>query len=93
MSLMAFPEGTRSRDGDLGQFKTGAFVAAIKSGVPVIPVHIRGASAIMPAGSLAIHPGRVQVGIGQPVPSRHLSLEDRRQLADLVRLKMIELGS
>lgn len=93
MSLMAFPEGTRSCDGELREFKTGAFVAAIKSGVPVVPVHIRGAAAILPANSLEIHPGRVRVVVGQPISSANLSLEDRRQFADLARSRMVELGS
>lgn len=92
MCLIAFPEGTRSRDGELGRFKTGAFVAAIKSRVPVVPIHIQGAEGILPAGTLRIHPGRVWVKVGRPVPSRDLSVEDRRQLADLVRSRMVELA-
>lgn len=93
MSLMAFPEGTRSRDGGMGEFKTGAFVAAIKSGVPVVPLHIDGAAAILPAGTVEVNPGRVVVTVGEPVPSQHLTLEDRRQLADLVRSRMMELST
>ena len=93
MSLMAFPEGTRSRDGELREFKTGAFVAAIKSGVPVVPIHIRGAAAILPAGTLEIHPGRVRVAVGRPISSQELSLEDRRRFADHVRSAMAELGT
>ena len=93
MSLMAFPEGTRSRGGELRPFKTGAFVAAIKSGAPVVPVYIEGASSILPADSLRVSPGRVIVTLGTPIPSRHLGMENRRELADLVRSKMMELGS
>jgi len=93
MGLMAFPEGTRSRDGGLRKFKTGAFVAAIKAGVPVVPVYIDGAAAVLPARSLEVNPGRVVVTVGKPVPSQHLSLEDRRQLADLVRSRMLELST
>ena len=93
MSLMAFPEGTRSRDGELGEFKTGAFVAAINSGVPVVPIHIQGAAAILPAKTLQVHPGRVCVAVGQPISSQKLSLENRREFADLVRSRMVELAS
>jgi len=93
VSLVAFPEGTRSRDGELRAFKTGAFVAAIKSGVPVVPIHIDGASAILPAESLSIRPGPLGVAVGPPIPSQHRSLEDRRQFADLVRSRMVELDS
>ena len=91
MSLIAFPEGTRSRDGELQSFKTGAFVAAIKSGVAVVPILIEGAAADLPAGTLAIHPGRVRVIAGRPVSTQGLSMDDRRQLADLVRTRMLEL--
>lgn len=93
MCLMAFPEGTRSRDGELARFKTGALVAAIKSGVPVVPIRIDGAAAILPAGTLALHPGRVRVAAGEPVVTDGLTLEDRRQLADLVRSRMLDLGA
>jgi len=93
MSLMAFPEGTRSRDGELGKFKTGPFVAAINSGVPVVPIHIRGAAAILPAKTLEVHPGRVRVAVGRPITSQKLSLENRREFAELVRSRMVELGS
>ena len=90
---MAWGEGTRSRDGELREFKTGAFVAAIKSGVPVVPIYIRGAAAILPAGTLEIHPGRVRVAVGRPISSQELSLEDRRRFADHVRSAMAELGT
>jgi len=93
MSLMVFPEGTRSRDGELGEFKTGAFVAAINSGVPVVPIHIQGAAAILPAKTLEVHPGRVRVAVGQPISSQKLSLENRREFAEFVRSRMVELAS
>jgi len=93
MSLMAFPEGTRSRDGELREFKTGAFVAAIKSGVSVVPIYIRGAATILPAGALEVCPGRVRVAIGPAIRSEDHSMEDRRLFADLVRLRMMDLGS
>ena len=84
MSLMAFPEGTRSPDGSIQQFKTGAFVAAIKAGVPVVPILICGAAEVLPANSLMIVPGTVQVRVGEPLPSRGLELDDRRRYADRV---------
>lgn len=91
--LMAFPEGTRSRDGQLREFKTGAFVAAIKSGVPVVPIYIEGAAAVLPAGTLVVRPGTVRVRVGEPLPSAHLTLKDRRSFAGLVHSRMRELQS
>jgi len=93
LNLMAFPEGTRSRDGEIQPFKTGAFVAAIKSGVPVVPVRIDGAAAILPAGTLAIQPGPVRVFVGKPIPSTGLTLSDRRQFAARVHSSLVGLGS
>ena len=91
MSLMAFPEGTRSADGSIQQFKTGAFVAAIKAGVPVVPVLIHGAAEVIPANSLIISPGLVQVKVGEPLSSQGLNLDDRRDYADRVRSALLGL--
>lgn len=91
MSLMAFPEGTRSSDGTVQQFKTGAFVAAIKAGVPVVPILILGAADVLPANSLIINPGTVRVRVGEPLSSRGLNLDDRRRYADQVRLALLGL--
>lgn len=91
--LMAFPEGTRSRNGELRDFKTGVFVAAIKSGVPVVPILIEGAASILPSGTVEVRPGAVRVRAGEPLATAHLTLDDRRALADLAHSKMSELQS
>ena len=66
-SLVVFPEGTRSVDGNLQEFKPGAFKIAMRAGVPIVPVSIRGAHALLPKHSLVPRPGRVQVIIGKPI--------------------------
>jgi 1-acyl-sn-glycerol-3-phosphate acyltransferase len=81
-SMASFPEGTRSRSGKLLPFKTGSFVAAIKSGVPVVPVAISGSEKVLPSDGFAPRPGLIRVSIGEPIPTASLTLEDRRQLAD-----------
>lgn len=91
ISLMAFPEGTRSSDGAVQFFKTGAFVAAIKAGVPVVPVLIQGAAEVLPANSLVFHGGPVQVVVGDPVSSEGLNVDDRRRFADRVRSELLGL--
>lgn len=90
-SLVSFPEGTRSRSGQVQPFKTGVFVAAIKAGVPVVPVAISGAAQVLPPDGLEFRPGKIRVVIGKPVPTASLDLEDRRQLADEVRERIVEL--
>jgi 1-acyl-sn-glycerol-3-phosphate acyltransferase len=68
-SLAVFPEGTRTRDGRLQEFKSGAFKIALKAGVPVVPVAIRGTFELLPPTSLAPVPGEIDVFIGEPIPT------------------------
>jgi 1-acyl-sn-glycerol-3-phosphate acyltransferase len=89
ISLMVFPEGTRSRDGRIQPFKKGPFVVAMEAGVPVVPVAIVGASALNPKGRLEIVPGRVRVGFGEPVDPRRFA--DRDALLREVRRRIIAL--
>ncbi|MBI5644016.1 MAG: 1-acyl-sn-glycerol-3-phosphate acyltransferase [Deltaproteobacteria bacterium] len=66
-SLLIFPEGTRSETGKLLPFKRGGFVLAAKSGVPIVPVAIRGTNTIMKKGGYAIMPSKVTVSFGRPI--------------------------
>lgn len=84
-SVMSFPEGTRSRDGEIKAFKQGVFHMAIKSGVPIIPVSIVGSGKIMPKRSLRIKPGKVKMIIDKPVDVRNYNLENRQELITAVR--------
>ena len=71
-SLAVFPEGTRTPDGRLQQFSPGTFKIAIRAGVPIVPVSIRGTYALLPKTTLAPRPGRVDVFIGTPIPTAGL---------------------
>jgi 1-acyl-sn-glycerol-3-phosphate acyltransferase len=66
-SLAIFPEGTRTPDGKLQDFKTGAFHLAISAKATIVPVAIIGAAAAWPKGSWRIKPGRLAVAFGQPI--------------------------
>jgi 1-acyl-sn-glycerol-3-phosphate acyltransferase len=66
-SLVVFPEGTRSTDGRVHAFKKGPFVLAEEARVPVVPVAISGASAVVPKDRLRIRPGTIRVAIGPAV--------------------------
>ena len=66
-SLAVFPEGTRTPDGRLQEFKPGAFKIALRAGVPIVPVTIRGTFKLLPKTTLAPRPGRVDVIIGKPI--------------------------
>jgi 1-acyl-sn-glycerol-3-phosphate acyltransferase len=84
-SVMTFPEGTRSKDGLIKPFKQGMFHLAIKAGVPIVPVTIIGAGAIMPSRSLRINPGKVTVVIDKPIDVTGYTVENRAQLIERVR--------
>jgi 1-acyl-sn-glycerol-3-phosphate acyltransferase len=66
-SVMTFPEGTRSMDGQIHPFKKGVFHLALKAGVPIVPVTIIGSGEIMPKKSFRVHPGKVILVIDKPI--------------------------
>ncbi len=85
MSVMFFPEGTRSRTAKLLPFKSGAFRLAIEAGVPVLPVAVNGTAAGMPKGSPWVRPCRATARILEPVIVTGYRPEDAPRLRDLVR--------
>jgi 1-acyl-sn-glycerol-3-phosphate acyltransferase len=90
-SIVIFPEGTRSRDGQLREFKKGAFVLAIATGLPIVPVCCRGTRRLMPRGSkLTVVPGPVDIFISPPIATTGLDYDDRDALAAQVREAILE---
>lgn len=84
-SFVAFPEGTRSRGGNLGAFKKGVFIMALKAGTPVMPVTIVGSRRIQRPGEYRIHPGTVEVIFHDAIATVGMNLEDRHLLVDRTR--------
>jgi 1-acyl-sn-glycerol-3-phosphate acyltransferase len=90
-SLIMFPEGTRSRTGQMGDFKKGAFALAIRLGRPVVPIAIHGSAGVMPPGKhLSILPGTVVVEVLPAIPTAGMAHGDRDRLRDLVRARIAE---
>jgi len=83
-SFLIYPEGTRSPDGRLQEFKKGAVVMAIKAGVPIVPMVCSGAHRVMEKRSLVIHPGEIVVEFLPPIDASKYSLEERDALNDVV---------
>jgi 1-acyl-sn-glycerol-3-phosphate acyltransferase len=80
-SVLIFPEGTRSPDGRLHPFKTGAIMLAIKAGVPVVPVGFNGTYQVLPKGSLLSRGGDVVLRIGRPISTKDFQAKDKQELA------------
>ena len=98
VSVLIFPEGTRSRDGKIHPFKKGGFVMAVDSGVPIVPIVLTGTSSIMTKGSFRINPGKVNMIIHQPIQTSVYTRETKEALMERVRrvicdgLENIETG-
>jgi len=84
-SVLVFPEGTRSPDGEIHPFKRGGFTLAVKAGVPIIPISIRGSRNVLPRSSLRVRPGRIEIIVGKHVRTDDRSLADRGSLMEEVK--------
>jgi 1-acyl-sn-glycerol-3-phosphate acyltransferase len=80
MSVLIFPEGSRSPDGSIQPFKKGGFSLAIKSQVPIVPIAIAGSSEIIPKGKLTVFPGSISIRVDRPVETRGCTMKDREPL-------------
>ncbi|MEE8135241.1 MAG: lysophospholipid acyltransferase family protein [Gemmatimonadales bacterium] len=85
MSAVVFPEGTRSRTGEMLPFKKGPFVLAIASQVPLVPVYCAGTFGIMPKGTLWVRPLPVTLRLGEPIETKGLTYDDREDLLQRTR--------
>lgn len=92
VSVLVFPEGTRSRTGSLGSFKKSGFLAAIKTGMPIVPVGISGARQALGTEGLLVTPGRVVVRLGEPIPTAGLTVAQRPELMAAVRAEILRLA-
>src|SRR5690348_9495112 len=77
LNMTVFPEGTRSRDGQMLPFKKGPFYLAMDSGVPVVPVTILGSESLMPKGSTLIHSGTVRLVFHAPIFPKRFGHNDQ----------------
>jgi 1-acyl-sn-glycerol-3-phosphate acyltransferase len=79
-SLIIYPEGTRSRDGKLKNFKKGAFTMAIAGQIPVLPVTIHGTFQAWPPGRSLVKGGHITVVVDPPIPTIGMTKEDTGRL-------------
>jgi 1-acyl-sn-glycerol-3-phosphate acyltransferase len=85
VSVMLFPEGTRTRDGSLGEFKDGAFRIAIDHQLPILPLVVNGTREALQAGSWKMNVTEAEVRVLAPISTEGLTKEDVPELRDRVR--------
>ncbi|MDH4204399.1 MAG: 1-acyl-sn-glycerol-3-phosphate acyltransferase [Desulfobacteraceae bacterium] len=85
ISVVIFPEGTRSRNHNIQPFKKGGFFLAVDSGVPIIPIIIHGTERIMPKKQMLIKPGNVTLEIAKPINSSDYTRKTKNDLMDKIR--------
>ncbi len=89
ISILNFPEGIRSRNGKVGEFKKGGFVLAIKAKVPVTPLSVQGGGKILAPDSFRVHPGKMHIVVGEQFDVSKYSLEEKESLMKEVRSTII----
>ena len=80
VSTVVFPEGTRSRTGELLPFKNAPFGLAIAAQVPLVPVYVHDTFRILPKGAWRLRPTPIRIMVGEPIPTTGLTLQDRETL-------------
>jgi 1-acyl-sn-glycerol-3-phosphate acyltransferase len=91
LSPVVFPEGTRSRTGELLPFKNAPFALAIAAQVPIVPVYVHHTFEILPKGAWRLRPRPIRLLVGAPIPTAGLSAEDREALRERVRAAIVAL--
>ncbi len=88
--MVLYPEGTRSVDGTLGEFKAGSLKAAQKGKVMIVPVAIDGAHDIMPRGSFFMYKKNVTVTVLPPILAEQVQAMDSKELAAMVKSQIAQ---
>jgi 1-acyl-sn-glycerol-3-phosphate acyltransferase len=84
-SILIYPEGTRTSDGKLQPFKKGAFMTAVQTGLPILPITCNGAFEVMPKNTLMVRPGHITLTVSDPISTDGLSEDDVPKLMEQTR--------
>lgn len=93
ISTVVFPEGTRSRTGELLPFKNAPFGLAIAAGVPLVPLYLGGTFRILPKGGFRLRPAPIRVQVGEPIATADLTMSDRQALRERARAAIAALAA
>lgn len=91
VSAVVFPEGTRSRTGELLPFKNAPFGLAIAAQVPVVPVYVHNTFEILPKGGIRLRPRAIRILVGEPIPTAGMTVDQRQALRDCVHAAIVGL--
>ncbi len=90
-TIVIFPEEGRSRNREMRPFQRGAFLLAIKSALPMVPMAIDGTYDVFRVGAKRITPGRVTIKVGTPIVTEGATLKDKDRLATASRAEIEQL--
>lgn len=90
ISILAFPEAHRTKDGAVHPFRTGAFFMAREAGLPIVPVAVRGMYHVLPKGNLRVTPGNLEVYVGPQLETAGLSDDAIRAMAEDTRQLIVD---
>lgn len=90
-SLVIFPEEGRSRVREMLPFQRGAFLLALKSGLPIVPVALVGTYDALPPGRLTLHAGEVEVKVAEPIEVEGMSVRAKDELIERTRARICDL--
>ncbi len=92
-NVISFPEGTRSKTGEVQIFKRGSFVIAKEGGIPIVPIAISGSRKLLASGSFALRPGTIDVFIGDEISPNKFPNMRTEELAEMARQQIISMLS
>ncbi|NMD72809.1 1-acyl-sn-glycerol-3-phosphate acyltransferase [Bacillus sp. DNRA2] len=89
-SLILFPEGTRSKGGPMGEFKTGGFRIAVDGQVPIVPIAISGTADVFEKNNRLVRPATIKLKIAKPIESHLLGQVQVKDLAEDTKQSILE---
>jgi len=84
-SVLIFAEGTRSLNDEVGKFKKGGIILAIRMAIPIVPISISGSRKLAPKGGKAMKSGKIIITVGKPIPTEGFDISDRNALVQTTR--------
>jgi 1-acyl-sn-glycerol-3-phosphate acyltransferase len=92
-SILLYPEGTRTKDGSIQNFKPGGLLLAVETGMPIVPIYYSGTYSILNRGSWKLNNQNLKLIIGKPIFTEKYSFETRRELAKKVQFEVVKLSN